>query len=89
MQKDELVEDLKLHIINDLYRNELAPGEIDINAPLFDDDGIGLDSLDAVELVTIVEKNYGVVIEDAEAAKQIFSSLSNLADYILANRKLP
>lgn len=87
MQKDELIEDLELHIINDLYRNELAPGEMDIDAPLFDDNGLGLDSLDAVELVTIVEKNYGVVIEDVEAAKQIFGSLSNLADYILANRK--
>lgn len=87
MQKDELIEDLELHIINDLYRNELAPGEMDIDAPLFDDNGLGLDSLDAVELVTIVEKNYGVVIEDVEAAKQILGSLSNLADYILANRK--
>lgn len=87
MQKDDLVEDLKLHIINDLYRSELKPEEIDGNAPLFDEDGIGLDSLDAVELVTIVEKNYGAAIEDAEAAKEIFRSLSSLADYILANGK--
>lgn len=76
--------DLKRHIINDLYRDELSPEDIGDDTPLFSDGGIGLDSLDAVELVTIVEKNYGVSIEDGEAAKEIFSSLSSLADHILS-----
>lgn len=49
--------DLKRHIINDLYRDELSPEDIGDDTPLFSDGGIGLDSLDAVELEPIILEN--------------------------------
>lgn len=54
---------------------------------LFSEDGLGLDSLDAVELATIIEKDYGVVVEDEKSAKAIFYSLASLSDYIMQNRQ--
>ena len=54
---------------------------------MFSDDGLGFDSVDALELVVMVENSYGVTIGDKDEAKNIFASVSALADYILANRK--
>ena len=85
MTKAEIVCNLKNHIINDLYRTGMSPEELDENSPLFTEDGVGLDSLDAVELVMFIEKDYGLVIENTDSIRQIFATLSTLAEYILAN----
>lgn len=85
MTKKNIIDNLRQHIINDLYRENMKPEEIGADMPLFDDDGIGLDSLDAVELATIIEKDYGIVIEDDKEAKEIFHSLSSLANHILSS----
>lgn len=83
---ETLINDLKVRIIDALNLEEITPAEIDADAPLFGD-GLGLDSIDALEIILILEKNYGVRIEDPAKAKPIFFSVRTLAEYITQNRK--
>ncbi len=82
----ELIENLKKQIIEQLNLAEVKPEDIDPNASLFGD-GLGLDSIDALELIVLLEKNYGIKIQDPAAAKNIFSSIQSMADFIMANKK--
>jgi len=75
------VEKLKRILVEDLNLEELTPGDIDENAPLFGE-GLGLDSLDAVELIVIVQKRFGIEIRDMEEGKAAFRSVQALASYI-------
>ncbi|MDR1846870.1 MAG: phosphopantetheine-binding protein [Bacteroidales bacterium] len=61
------------------------PEEIDENAPLFSK-GLGLDSIDALELIVLMEKNYGIKLKDPAKGKEIFKSVKVLAQYVEANR---
>jgi acyl carrier protein len=70
--KELLVKELNL---------KFRPEEIDDDTPLFGE-GLGLDSLDAVEIVVILKKNLGVTITDSEQAKQVFVSIKTLADFV-------
>jgi acyl carrier protein len=72
---------LKKIIVEDLNLEELTPEEIDDNAPLFGE-GLGLDSLDAVELVVLVQKHFGLEIKDMEEGRTAFQSVNALAAYI-------
>jgi len=83
---DELVLKLKEEIIEVLNLEEVKPEDIDDNAPLFGD-GLGLDSIDALELIVLMEKNYGIKLQDANQGKEIFKSINTMADYIAKNRK--
>lgn len=83
MTKLEIMEDLKKHIFEELPLDGVEEDDLKPDTMLFDADGLGLDSLDAVELVVLLEKHYGVIIKDAEASREIFTSLSTLADFIL------
>ncbi len=74
-------EKLKKILVEELGIEELTPADIDDDAPLFGE-GLGLDSLDAVELVVIVQKHYGVEIKDMEEARAAFRSVRALAAYI-------
>jgi acyl carrier protein len=74
-------EKLKQILIADLNLEELAPEDIDDNAPLFGE-GLGLDSLDAVELVVIIQKHFGIEIKDMEEGREAFKSIEALAAYI-------
>jgi acyl carrier protein len=77
-----LKEELKQLIIDELNIADLTPAGIDDNAPLFGTEGLALDSLDAVELVVILKKRYGVNLQDIEVAKQAFRSISTLAAFL-------
>ncbi|MCG9912302.1 MAG: phosphopantetheine-binding protein [Flavobacteriales bacterium] len=85
MEKQELIETLKGQIITQLNLEGMQPEEIDADAALFGD-GLGLDSIDALELIVLLEKEYGIKIEDPKEGKKIFHSVTTLADYILANK---
>lgn len=53
---------------------------------LFFGDGLGLDSIDALELIVLIEKNYGIKLKDPAKGKEIFKSINVMADYIAKNR---
>jgi acyl carrier protein len=78
---DQLVTDLKSRIIETLKLQDIKPEQIDENAPLFGS-GLGLDSIDALELVVMLEKYYGIVIKDIEEGRPAFASVKALADFI-------
>ena len=86
MTKNEMESALKMAIIDGLRLEDVAVEDIDSSAPLFGDSGLMLDSLDAVELVVVVEKHFGVAIADAEEARKAFTSVSGLADFICARK---
>jgi acyl carrier protein len=76
-----LMDFLRRMIIESLKLEDLDPTEIRENEPLFGE-GLGLDSLDALELVVAIEKHFGVVIENEDQGKEAFVSLGALARYI-------
>jgi acyl carrier protein len=82
---EKLILKLKEEIIEVLNLEDVKTSDIDENAPLFGD-GLGLDSIDALELIVLMEKNYGIKIKDPSQGKQIFVSIKVLADFIAANR---
>lgn len=83
---EQLIQELKEHLIAELNLEEITPEDIDAEAPLFGD-GLGLDSIDALEIILILEKNYGVKLANAAEAKPIFYSVKTLAEYVMKNRQ--
>lgn len=81
-----LKETLKAQIIKALSLEEMAPADIDNSAPLFGE-GLGLDSIDALELIVLMEKEYGIRLNNPAEGKAIFASIDSMADYIEKNRK--
>ena len=83
---DELIEELKKKIIEVLNLEDMTPGDIDADAPLFST-GLGLDSIDALELIVLMEKDYGIRLANASEGKEIFKSVRTMAEYVSKNRK--
>jgi len=77
-----LIEKIKSLIITRLKLVDMTPEMIENNAPLFGE-GLGLDSIDALELVLGLEKEFGVIIPDAEVGKKVFQSVTTMAQYVL------
>jgi acyl carrier protein len=73
---------LKEILINYLNLEDIKPNEIDDNDPLFGEEGLGLDSVDSIELVLAIEKEYGVKITDSTKYDTIFASVDSLLNYI-------
>lgn len=78
---------LKTQIIESLNLQGMKPEDIDDNALLFGD-GLGLDSIDSLELMVLFERNYGIKIEDAREGRQVLSSIQTMADYIEKHQKV-
>jgi len=81
-----LENELKHLIITELKIEDINPEELTDDVPLFGE-GIGLDSLDAVELVVILQKKYQVDLKDMEEAKIAFATIASLADYVRKHRE--
>lgn len=84
---EELIKKLKLELIEALNLEEVTPDDIDSEAPLFSDEGLGLDSIDALEITLILERNYGIKIENPNQGKEIFYSIKTLATYISTHQQ--
>ena len=82
---EELILELKNEIIESLNLEDVKPENIDPDAPLFGD-GLALDSIDALELIVLVEKKYGIKLGDPSVGREIFRSVRIMAEYIAANR---
>ncbi len=81
----ELIDRLKTQIIDVLNLEDIQASDIDDDAPLFGD-GLGLDSIDALELILLLEREYGMKIGTAAEARPIFTSVKTMADYIEQHR---
>jgi acyl carrier protein len=82
---DHLIEKIKQLIIQRLKLVDMTPEMIENDAPLFGE-GLGLDSIDALELVLGLEKEFGVIIPDAEVGKKVFQSVRTMAQYVLEHQ---
>jgi acyl carrier protein len=83
---DELILQLKNEIISVLNLEGVTPDDIADDAPLFGE-GLGLDSIDALELIVLMEKNWGIKLENPNQGREIFTSIKSMAAYIQAHKK--
>ncbi len=84
---EDLIAKLKKQVIEQLNLEDLNPDDIDEKDPLFGD-GLGLDSIDALELIVLLEREYGIKIDDPAEGKKIFTSIETMAKYISENRTI-
>ena len=84
---EQLINDLKLQIKEALHLEELSLEDFDENAALFGEDGIGLDSIDILEIIVLLEKKYGIRLSNPKEGRAIFQSVKTIAEYVQANRK--
>ena len=82
---EALKQELKSKIIELLNLEDIAIEDINDNDPLFGD-GLGLDSIDALELIVLLDKEYGIRLADPKQGKAIFESIETMAAYIAENR---
>jgi acyl carrier protein len=87
MELEALKNTLKQQIIDNLKLKDMKPEDIDDHAPLFGE-GLGLDSIDALEIMVILERFYGIKIEDAREGRKILQSVHAMAEYVQQNRKI-
>lgn len=83
---EELILKLKNQIIEVLNLEEMTAEDIESDAPLFGE-GLGLDSIDALELIVLLEREYGIKLSNPAEGKEIFKSVASIADYVDKNRK--
>lgn len=83
---EDLILKLKNQIIEVLNLEDLTAADIDAEAPLFGE-GLGLDSIDALELIVLLEREYGIKLANPAEGKQIFQSIASIANYVDKNRK--
>jgi acyl carrier protein len=85
MNMTELIQELKEKIIETLNLEELTPDDLDADSALFGE-GLGLDSIDALELIVLLEKHYGIKLANPSEGKAIFQSIRTIAEYVNAHR---
>jgi len=84
---EDLILKLRKEIIDQLQLEGISPEEVDPDAPLFGEGGLGLDSIDVLELVVLLDKNYGIKIRASKEGPKIFYSVKSIAEYIMDNQK--
>jgi acyl carrier protein len=84
---DELLRDLKVKLIAALNLVDVNPEDIDENAQFVGGE-LGIDSIDVLEMVVMIEKDYKVTINNKEIGEKVFSTLANLAQYIRENSSM-
>jgi len=82
---DKLMFDLKVKLIAQLNLQDLTPEEIGDDQPLFAD-GLGLDSIDALELIVLLQQQYKVKLASAEEGQAVFRSVRTMSEYIMAHQ---
>lgn len=82
---EELIKNLKLQIIDALNLEGMTPEDIGDDDPLFGE-GLGLDSIDALELIVILDKFYGIKLASPAEGKTVFRSVATIADYVTKHR---
>jgi acyl carrier protein len=87
MASAALKEELKGHIIDQLNLEDISIDDFVDSAPLFGEGGVGLDSIDALELIVLLEKNYQINVTNPEEGKVVFYSIDSMAGYIETHRK--
>ena len=85
MGNTELKEKLKSQIILFLNLTDLTPADIKDDEPLFGD-GLGLDSIDSLELIVLLKREYGINIQDPKVGRKVLVDVNSMADYIEQNR---
>lgn len=83
---EELINKLKVQLIEQLNLEDMEPEDIDAEEPLFGT-GLGLDSIDALELIVLLEKEYGIKIQNPKDGQKVFYSLKTMAEFITENQK--
>lgn len=83
---EKLMADLKQQIIAQLNLQHVTPEQIGNDQPLFVE-GLGLDSIDALELIVLLQQEYNIKINNAEDGPNVFRSVRSMAEYITANRQ--
>jgi acyl carrier protein len=79
---DNLINEIKVELIKALHLDGMKPEDLDADAPLFGEGGIGLDSIDALEIIVMLEKNYGIRLSNVTEGKAIFKSIRSIAEYV-------
>jgi acyl carrier protein len=82
---EELIKEIKTNIIEVLNLEDMTPEDIENDAPLFGE-GLGLDSIDVLELIVMMEKEYGIKLKNPAEGKEIFKSINVMAQYISDHR---
>ena len=84
---EDLIFKLKKEIMDQLQLEGMTAEEVDPEAPLFGEEGLGLDSIDVMELVVLLDKNYGIKIRAPKEGPKIFYSIKTIAEYIMDHQK--
>jgi acyl carrier protein len=83
---EELIPKLKELIIKQLNLEGVTPDSLDADMPLFGE-GLGLDSIDAIELIVLLDRNFGIKIGDPKEGRKVFQSIRTMAEYIQQHGK--
>lgn len=86
MDKENLKHEIKEHLIKYLNLVDMKPEDIGDDEPLFGE-GLELDSIDSIEMVVMIEREYGIKITNATQGRQVLVDVNHIADYIIENKK--